>query len=130
MSTIHCPCGSNKEFSSCCGAYISGFANPPTPEALMRSRYTAYTQANINYIAHTMGGAAAVGFDPIEAKQWAESVRWEKLGVLSSSMNGDKGEVKFKAYFSEGGKQHILSEHSVFERINGRWLYTDCLKRN
>jgi SEC-C motif domain protein len=124
---MSCPCGSNKQFPSCCGAYISGFGNAPTPEALMRSRYTAYSQANIDYIARTMAGPAAKGFNPAEAKQWAESVRWDKLEVLSSSMTGDKGEVRFKAYFSDQGKPHILAEHSLFERINGQWFYTDCI---
>jgi SEC-C motif-containing protein len=129
MSTKVCPCGSSKDFISCCGTFISGFANPPSPEALMRSRYTAYSLANINYIVRTMAGPAAEGFDPIQAKKWAESVRWEKLEVLNSSMNGDKGEVSFKAYFSSNGKVEILVEHSLFECINGRWLYVDCLKR-
>lgn len=91
----------------------------------MRSRYTAYSLAKIDYIAHTMTGPAAKGFDPVEAKRWAQSVRWEKLEVVSSSMEGDRGEVKFKATFSEGGKKHILAEHSLFHRIQGRWMYVN-----
>jgi SEC-C motif-containing protein len=123
-----CPCGSSKHYSSCCGAYISGFALPPTPEALMRSRYTAYSLAKIDYIARTMTGPAAEGFDPIEAKRWAESVHWNRLDVLSSAMNGDRGEVKFKASFTEDGKKQTIAEHSLFERIQGRWMYVNQLK--
>ena len=125
-----CPCGSKHDSASCCAAFISGLALPPTPEALMRSRYTAYTQGNIEYIAQTMAGRAAIGFDPISAKQWALSVIWNKLEVLSSSAQGDKGEVRFKAYFSSAGKPHIMTEHSLFERINGRWMYVDALNVN
>ena len=91
----------------------------------MRSRYSAYTLANIDYIAATMAGAAAQGFDPIEAKRWAQSVVWERLEVLHSSQHEDEGEVFFKAYFSEGGKSRVLAEHSLFKRINGRWMYID-----
>ena len=37
-----CPCG-GASYASCCGPYIAGDALPPTAEALMRSRYTAFT---------------------------------------------------------------------------------------
>lgn len=119
----NCHCGSNQPYASCCGIYISGLAYPPTPEALMRSRYTAYTLANIDYIVNTMTGPAALGFDPIAAKKWAKSLRWVRLEVLSSSTQGDKGEVSFKAYFTVKNKPQVMMERSAFERINGRWLY-------
>src|SRR5438552_688094 len=97
----HCPCCSKKSYESCCGPYLSGIAQAPTPEALMRSRYTAYSKANIDYIAHTMQGRAAEGFNPEEAKKWAKSIRWIRLEVLSASMDGDRGEVEFKAYYTK-----------------------------
>ncbi|MBL4770156.1 MAG: hypothetical protein JKY61_03170 [Planctomycetes bacterium] len=40
---LMCPCGSQLAKSKCCVRYIQGFENAPTPEALMRSRYTAFT---------------------------------------------------------------------------------------
>lgn len=89
----------------------------------MRSRYTAYSQANIDYIAHTMAGPAAEGFDREEAKKSAKSVRWVKLEVLSSSMNGDEGVVSFKAYYSKKNKPYILAEKSLFRRVHGEWKY-------
>ncbi|MDR0401008.1 MAG: SEC-C domain-containing protein [Treponema sp.] len=36
-----CPCLSGLPYEECCGPYISSAENPPTAEALMRSRYTA-----------------------------------------------------------------------------------------
>lgn len=122
-----CPCGSRESYARCCGRYISGLMQAPTPEALMRSRYTAYTLANIAYIAHTMKGPAALGFDPKSAKSWAETVRWNKLEVLNAHTEGDKGEVTFKAYFTHQKKPQIMLERSVFERIDGRWFYVDRL---
>ncbi len=38
-----CPCGSNKPYTDCCARYVEGNKHAPTAEALMRSRYTAYT---------------------------------------------------------------------------------------
>lgn len=48
-----CPCVSGKEFDSCCGIYLSGLASAPTAEALMRSRYTAYTKNRYDYLLDT-----------------------------------------------------------------------------
>ena len=39
-----CPCGSQKQYEQCCGPFLDGRAIAPTAEALMRSRYTAYTK--------------------------------------------------------------------------------------
>ena len=44
-ATAACPCGSGIIYAQCCGAWHAGMANgvhAPTPEALMRSRYSAY----------------------------------------------------------------------------------------
>lgn len=128
--TKTCPCGSNQSYGACCGLFISGMAAAPTPEALMRSRYAAYSIANIDYIARTMAGPAAVGFDAAEAKRWAQAIQWVKLEVIASSMEGDKGEVKFKAHYMHNNRSQILAEHSLFEKINGVWMYTDCKPLN
>jgi SEC-C motif-containing protein len=89
----------------------------------MRSRYTAYSQGNIDYIVHTMTGPAAEGFDPEETRKWAKSVRWVKLEVISASMNGDEGEVSFKAYYAKKNKPYVLAEKSQFKQIKGEWKY-------
>ncbi len=69
---MHCPCKSEKEYAQCCEPFIIGNQLPNTPEQLMCSRYTAYTQANIDYIVATMKGAALKDFDKASAKQWAK----------------------------------------------------------
>src|SRR5687767_1109085 len=47
-----CPCG-GPSLATCCGPYLDGTALPPTAEALMRSRYTAYTLKNEPYLLAT-----------------------------------------------------------------------------
>jgi len=37
-----CPCGSGKMYESCCFRYHAGAESAPTPEALLRARFTAY----------------------------------------------------------------------------------------
>lgn len=120
-----CPCGSKIEYVNCCKTFLDGDVVPQTPEQLMRSRYTAYTVANINYIQKTMCKAALVDFNPEDAREWAQSVKWLKLEVLRSSMVDDvNGIVEFIAYYRYQNKKHQLHEISRFEWINQRWYYT------
>lgn len=123
-----CPCGSNLEFNACCGAIISGDKIASTAEQLMRSRYSAYTLANIDYIIVTMRGNAAENFDPVNAKQWAISVKWIGLKVINTKQGlteDDIGWVEFKARYKENGKMQLIHELSEFHRIDGLWYYVD-----
>lgn len=120
-----CPCCSNKSYANCCQRFISKQLNPDTPEELMRSRYTAYTQANIEYIMDTMKPPASNHFDAEDARKWAQTVKWRKLEVLKTSQDQDKGFVEFIAYFSHQQQQQKIHEYSEFHRENGRWYYVD-----
>lgn len=123
-----CACGSKKSYQKCCGPYISGEKTPDTAEALMRSRYTAYTEANIPYIEATARGPAAQSFDPEDALEWAKKAKWKRLKVLNSyphPTNQNRAFVQFSAYYIYEGKPQELTETSEFERIDGRWYYVD-----
>lgn len=119
-----CPCCSNKPYEECCGKFIDGRALPQTPEELMRSRYSAYSQANIDYIEQTMKGPAAKNFDKEDARAWAKQVTWLGLEVLSSESKPPLGWVEFIAHFSDQGVKQEIRELSEFELENGRWFYT------
>lgn len=119
-----CPCGSKVEFNDCCYPFISGQSLPATPERLMRSRYSAYTLADIDYIIETMSGAAAEGYDREDALEWARSIKWLKLEVIRSAMmDSQSGIVEFNAYYRFQNKKHLLHEVSLFELIDNRWFY-------
>lgn len=124
-----CPCRKDtnvqKTLTECCGAYLSGEKIPATPEELMRSRYTAYTQSNIDYITKTMKGRAADNFNPSSALDWSGRIEWLQLVVMQSQAEGDTGQVEFIAYFKEHGKKHAMHELSTFKREDGRWFYVD-----
>jgi len=89
----------------------------------MRSRYTAYTQANTEYIAQTMKPPASDQFDVEEAREWARSLKWLKLDVLNTSQESNKGYVEFIAYFSQNKREQQFHEKSEFHLIDGRWYY-------
>ncbi len=123
-----CPCGSKLEYINCCQSFIDHKLIPETPEQLMRSRYTAYSLANIDYIQETMLGDALQDFDAMDAREWAQSIKWLKLEVIRSNMIAEnKGIVEFIAYYRYQNKKHQLHEISQFELINQRWYYTGML---
>ncbi len=126
MSKIKCPCKSGKFYQACCGRFIESSETPKTAKALMRSRYTAYTLAKIDYIVATQMGAARDGFDKIEALQWAKSVKWLKLNIKRDwfdETSKAKAFVEFKAYFQSYNGREILHEISAFEKYDGVWFY-------
>lgn len=121
----NCPCGSNINDTECCSIYINGEMRAETPEKLMRSRYTAYTQANFNYIVKTMKAPALNYFNTKAAQQLAATVQWLGLEIITSEMSNNKGYVEFIARFTKDGKEDYLHEISEFHQINGEWYYVD-----
>ncbi|KTC68292.1 putative SEC-C motif domain protein [Legionella birminghamensis] len=123
-----CPCGSRLDYSGCCGLYIEEANRPETPEALMRSRYTAYTKANIAYILKTMRGKPLIDFNESEARQWAEQVGWLDLKILESQYSPEqpsKGFVEFIARYHISGQIKSIHERSEFLLDDGQWYYID-----
>lgn len=126
-----CPCGSNKNYHQCCGLYINEQAIPETPEALMRSRYTAYSLANIDYIKKTMQGKPLTHFNEIKAKHFASNALWLGLNVIHSSQNSLNaqeeftGFVEFIATYLEKDVLKTIHEKSQFRQIDDRWFYID-----
>lgn len=125
-----CPCGTALSYTACCGLYIDSGNIPNTAEALMRSRYSAYTQAKISYIKRTMFGKAMLHFNAGDAKRWARRVQWMGLNVINTfSENENKAFVEFRAIFKEGNALHTIHEVSEFHRMQGVWYYVDGVQR-
>jgi SEC-C motif domain protein len=123
-----CPCGKGPSQAECCGPYLSGEARPDTAEALMRSRYTAYVTAEIDYIVATHDPATRDGVDQEGAGQWATESTWHGLEIVETTGGGpddDSGEVEFIARYSVGPKTFAHHEHAHFRRIDGAWHYID-----
>jgi SEC-C motif-containing protein len=91
----------------------------------MRSRYTAFTRGDADYLEATHaavpqpGGRAALA-------AWARLVVWLGLTVHEAPPAvGDDGEVAFTARYLQDGVLVVLSERSHFHRADGRWRYVD-----
>jgi SEC-C motif domain protein len=123
-----CPCGSGETYVTCCGPFHAGLGNAshgngpfaPTPEALMRSRYSAYVLGLIDYLLATWHPSTAPG------ELELSPVKWLGLEVLHAQSAGDAGVVEFVARLRDSsGRAERMHETSRFVREEGRWYYID-----
>ena len=117
-----CPCGSGQPYTACCQPWHTGLEagiHAPTPEALMRSRYSAYAVGAIDYLLatwHPSTGPGELELSPI---------KWIGLEVLHAEATGDAGVVEFVARCRVNGRAQRMHEASRFVRHEGRWYYID-----
>lgn len=122
-----CPCGSKQNYADCCGAIISGKRNAATCLELMKSRYSAYTKADINYLMLSHHSKTRpVNKERKGIQKWAKSVRWMQLIIVNTwngNLSDNEGHVEFKALYFENGLIQQIHEKSLFQRENGKWVY-------
>jgi len=125
-SNENCPCGRNKPYNTCCKQIHDDIAKATTAEDLMRSRYTAFTKANGNYLLLSHHSSTQPTKEIKEIIAWAKSVVWDHLEIFSIKLGGINdtvGYVEFKAYFFEQQKLKYIHENSKFVKENGVWVY-------
>jgi SEC-C motif-containing protein len=88
---------------------------------LMRSRYTAYTLRNEDYLSTTWHSSTRPA-GPIAQN---EDVKWLGLEIRRDAQEGDEATVEFVARYKIGGRAHRMHEISRFVCEQGRWYYVD-----
>lgn len=126
----YCPCGSQKRYLECCGVFILKKSFAKTPEALMRSRYSAFVEENWDYIKKTMRPPASLKFNVKETMKRTkkEPTQWLGLEILQASLdpkNPNIAYVEFQAHYREKGVDHCIHENSEFHLIEGKWYYVN-----
>ncbi|WP_243075183.1 YchJ family protein [Microbacterium sp. SS28] len=114
-----CPYGSGDRFDGCCRPLLRG-EPAPTPERLMRSRYTAFLVGDARYLAeswHPRTRSASIDLEP--------DMRWTKLEIVDAESGETSGTVEFRAHWRQGRERGILHERSRFVPHAGRWWYVD-----
>ncbi|MCM3510026.1 YchJ family protein [Rothia sp. P100] len=129
-----CPCGTGETYGACCHRYhaqydATGQLTAPTPEALMRSRFTAFAVADAPYLRatwHPSTRPASLDLD--------ETLRWYRLDILgtSGSVFETTGTVHFAAYYRsipgtapDARVKGVQEENSRFVKETGSWFYLD-----
>lgn len=118
-----CPCGTGRALDDCCGPIIAG-APPPTAEALMRARYTAFTQHDIDFIEQTHAPEIRDDYNRAEAERVVDESKWLGLDVRRTAEADDgTATVEFVARFRRDGQDLLHHELASFRREDGRWVY-------
>lgn len=129
-----CPCGTGETYGACCHRYhaeyeATGQLTAPAPEALMRSRFTAFAVADAPYLLatwHPSTRPASLDLD--------QTLRWYRLDILgtSGSVFETTGTVHFAAYYRstpgtapDARVKGVQEENSRFVKEAGSWFYLD-----
>ena len=120
---MKCHCGNTKAYSECCEPFISGGELPETPEALMRSRYSAFCVKDTQYLKDTTDPQLQV--DWAANDEWANKAVFTGLEIIRTAQEKNKGTVEFKAHFTIDGAEHTHHEIATFRRNQGQWYFRD-----
>ena len=117
-----CYCGNHLSFEECCLPYLEGKAKPITAESLMRSRFSAFSIANVDYLIATTHSSTRKNFSIKEILDWCENNHWTRLEVLNST----ETTVTFNAYYNDNHRlEQVHHEKSNFVFENVSWFYVD-----
>jgi SEC-C motif-containing protein len=132
---VTCPCRVREatpvRYVGCCGHWHEGLVrseHAPTPESLMRSRYSAYALVQgRGTVSRTLHEYLIKTWHPSTAPGDLElgPMNWTGLDVLHQEACGDAAVVEFVAHHKINGRAGKLHEMSRFVREGGAWLYVD-----
>lgn len=122
MNTQACPCGA-AAYAQCCEPFHNGRAWPPTAEALMRSRYSAFALGLADYLWRTWHPRTRPSHVHLDDTVWTGL---EIVEVVDGTEADQDGVVEFIASFRQGRRASRVRERSRFERRAGCWMYVDA----
>ncbi|MGB0638451.1 MAG: YchJ family protein [Myxococcota bacterium] len=118
-----CPCSSGRKAKGCCLPLLKGAA-ATSPEALMRSRFTAYSVGASQYIMDTTHPDGPHWNE--NHQSWKQDIdlfcsvtHFEQLAVLEAKDD----QVFFHAILSREGEDCSFAERSTFAHHKQRWCY-------
>ncbi|MDO5753117.1 MAG: YchJ family metal-binding protein [Arthrobacter sp.] len=131
---MRCPCQSGESYENCCAKFIRSLGTdqqlyPPTAEALMRSRFSAFAVGDASYLLHTWHPSTRPASLQLDADQ-----QWYLLEILGTSAGGlfdSQGVVSFRAHYRSAANRKLkdsLTETSSFVREGRQWLYVEALE--
>ncbi len=127
MSQDLCPCGSGKKYEDCCEPIIQQKVLAPTPEILMRSRYTAYAKHEIKWLKDSLEPSQRTDFDEKSVDNWSRESEWLGIEIRETKTEEEKniGWVEFIAKFKQGNITRNHHELGEFHKVGGAWFFFD-----
>lgn len=120
---MNCPCSSGEPYEKCCKPFHQGEL-PKKPVQLMRSRYSAYALDLADFIIDTTHPEHPQFISDKEAWRrdihlFSQVTTFQKLDILDTT----ESTVTFRAHLTQGRRDASFTEKSLFEKVDGRWLY-------
>ena len=79
---MQCPCNPNKKYIDCCKKAHQNINSVTSAETLMRSRYSAFVLANIDYLQKSHHSKTRPSEkEKTEILNWTKSVDWIRLDI-------------------------------------------------
>ncbi len=125
---MNCPCGSGAPYADCCEPIIKGEKPAATAEQLMRARYTAYTQVEMDFILQSLHPDKREENDPEGARDWAENSQWHGLEILAcegGEAGDETGTVEFAATYTYNDEVQRYHEVAEFRQADGVWYFEE-----
>lgn len=123
-----CHCGIGESFETCCKPFLTRKKKASSAEELMRTRYSAFAEGNIDYIMDTHDPDTVGQIDRDGTEEWAKASDWLKLEILDKERGeGDDnfGRVDFVATYKLKGATVEHRESATFRQADGVWYFTD-----
>ncbi|MFA7555951.1 MAG: YchJ family metal-binding protein [Spongiibacteraceae bacterium] len=127
-STAPCFCGNQQAFSQCCGPILAGTRTAKTAEQLMRSRFSAFCSANVDYLIQSHHPSKRQHNDRQSLTETINECNWLTLSIINTKRGlaeDTSGEVEFIASYTHQGKTLLLQENSRFINEHKQWFYLD-----
>ena len=124
-----CPCGSEKSLAACCLPLVQGTRKASTAEELLRSRYTAFTRGDVDYILSTHHSKTRGDVNREEIETWSKGSEWMGMKIHQKTEGEaahNKGTILFHAQYKAEGKVNDHWENSIFEKEDGDWKFLDA----
>lgn len=123
-----CFCGQSMAYQDCCLPLHLGLAHAQSAEQLMRSRYSAYVCAKIDYIVQTTLPTQQARLDRLAMLNWSKNSDWHSLTVHEHQIAAHSAAhawVRFTAEYRAEGQNHRHEERSAFVRLADHWYFID-----
>jgi len=129
MNNDHrCWCGNPTTPDSCCGRILDATVNAQTAEQLMRSRFSAFCCANIDYLIASHHPSKRQADDQQSLADTISQCEWLHLSIVNNrdgKAHDDQGSVEYIATYTQQGELFQLHEDSKFIKENDRWFYLE-----
>ena len=113
----------------CCLPMIEGKKKAVTAEELLRSRYTAFTRGDVDYVLKTHHSKTRNDVKREEIEDWSKNSEWLGLKIVqkeAGEATDETGTIVFCAGYKSDGKVNEHWEQSLFEKENGDWRFLDA----